>query len=126
MVKTVIDKRKVKEQYKQTVLPMGVYQIKNLANGKVFIGSGKNLPGKFNSHRFQLKQGSHMNRALQEDYKHFGEEKFSFDVLDYLEPKEDPKYDYAADLALLEDMWVEKLQPFGERGYNKRKRTDCQ
>lgn len=117
----MIDKRKIKEQYKQTALPMGVYQIKNLVNGKVFIGSDKNLPGKFNNHRFQLKQGSHMNRALQADYKHFGEENFSFDVLDYLEPNEDPKYDYAADLALLEAMWVEKLQPFGERGYNKRK-----
>ncbi|MGA3086723.1 MAG: GIY-YIG nuclease family protein [Thermodesulfobacteriota bacterium] len=104
----------------------GVYQIKNRANGKVFIGSDKNLPGKFNSHRFQLKQGSHMNRALQEDYKNFGEEKFSFDVLDYLEPKEDPKYDYAADLALHEEMWVEKLQPFGEQGYNKRKGADRQ
>jgi group I intron endonuclease len=124
MAEKVIDKRKIKEHYKQTVLPMGIYQIKNLVNGKVFIGSAKNLPGKFNSHRFQLKQGSHMNRALQEDYSHFGEKKFSFEVLDYLEPKEDPKYDYAADLAVLEEMWIEKLQPYGERGYNKRKGLD--
>jgi len=117
------DKKKLKEQYKQTVTPMGVYQIKNRVNGKVFIGSSKNLPGKFNSHRFQLKQGSHMNRALQKEYTRFGEENFSFDVLDNLEPKEDPQYDYTMDLAVLEAMWIEKFQPYGERGYHKRKGT---
>ena len=42
----MIDKKELKKQYKQTLQPMGVYQIKNLVNGKIFIGSVKNLPGK--------------------------------------------------------------------------------
>jgi hypothetical protein len=81
------DRKTLKDQYKQALQPMGVYQIKNMANGKVFIGSAKNLPGKINSHRFQLKMGSHINRSLQDEYAHFGEENFSFTVLDSLEPK---------------------------------------
>lgn len=115
------DKKTLKDQYKQAVQPMGVYQIKNLANGKIFIGASKNLPGKINSHRFQLKMGSHMNMALQNEFTHFGEINFSFEVLDKLEPKEDPAYDYGLDLDVLEKMWLEKLQPYGERGYHRKK-----
>jgi hypothetical protein len=115
------DKKTLKDQYKQAVQPMGVYQIKNLANGKIFIGASKNLPGKINSHRFQLKMGSHMNKALQNDFTHFGEKIFSFEVLDNLEPQEDPAYDYGSDLNVLEKMWLERLQPYGEKGYHPKK-----
>ncbi len=113
------DKKKLKEQYKQTLRPMGIYQIKNLVNGKILIGSSTNLPGKINSHQFQLKMGSHMNRDLQKEYSEFGSKNFSFEILDTLEPKEDPSYDYSPDLDMLEKLWIERLQPFGERGYHK-------
>jgi hypothetical protein len=116
----MIEKNRIKREYKQTLLPMGVFQIKNLANGKILIGSSTNLPGKINSHRFQLKMGSHMNRVLQKEYTNLGEKNFSFEVLDNLEPKDDPSYDYTIDLNILEKMWIEKLQPFGERGYHKK------
>jgi hypothetical protein len=120
----MIDKNRIKKEYKQTLPPMGVYQIRNLANGKILIGSCKNLPGKINSHRFQLKMGSHRNRALQSDYTCLGEEKFSFEILDKLGAKEDPQYDYTMDLSILEKMWLDKLQPYGERGYHGKKMTD--
>ena len=116
-----MDKKELKKQYKQTVQPMGIYQIKNLTNGKIFIGSAKNLPGKFNSVKFQLEHGSYPHSELQKDFNDFGEKNFSFEVVDYLEPKEDTGYDYTEDLSVLEEMWLEKLQPFGEKGYNKRK-----
>ncbi len=100
---------------------MGIYQIKNLVNEKIFIESGKNLPGNLNSARFQLKMGTFMNQELQSDYNKLGEDKFSFEVIDRLEPKEDLNYNYSEDLKVLEQMWMEKLQPFGEKGYHKRK-----
>lgn len=117
----MVDKKELKKQYKQTLQPMGIYQIKNLSNGKIFIGSSKNLPGKINSSKFQLEHGSHMNKELQKDFTHSGKENFSFETVDYLEPKEDPGYDYTEDLAVLEEMWIDKLQPYDEKGYNKRK-----
>ncbi len=116
----MIDKKELKKQYKQTLQPMGIYQVKNLVNGKIFIGSGKNLPGKLNSSKFQLESGSHMNRELQEDFNQYGKKKFSFEIIDYLEPKEEPNYNYSEDLSVLEEMWKEKLQPYGEKGYNKK------
>jgi group I intron endonuclease len=117
--KQMIDKKELKKQYKQTLPPMGVYRIENLVNGKILIGSSKNLTGKANSYKFQLKQGSHMNRELQGDYNRFGEENFDFEVVDYLEPNDGPDHDYTDDLAALEEMWLEKLQPYGEKGYNR-------
>ena len=117
----MVDKKELKKQYKETQTPMGVYQIKNLVNGRIFIGSSPNLPGKINSYSFQLKMGSHPNSKLQEDFRLHGGENFTFTVLDKLEPKEGAGHDYAKDLKVLEDMWLEKLQPYGEKGYNKKR-----
>lgn len=116
-----MDKKEVRQKYKQTIQPMGVYQIKNLKNGKIFIGSAKNLPGKINSHKFQLKNRLHNNRSLQKDYNEQGEADFVFEILDNLDPKDDPNADYTKELNLLEEMWLEKLRPYDEKGYNKKK-----
>ena len=117
----MIDKKELKKQYKQTLPKMGIYQIRNLVYGKIFVGRSKELAGKFNSSKFQLKAGLHMNRALQKDYTTLGEDKFAFEVVDYLAPKDEPGYDYTTDLKVLEQMWLDKLQPFDEKGYNLRK-----
>ena len=117
-----MNKKELISQYKQTIQPMGVYQIKNTQSGKLFIGSAKNLPGKINSNKFQLKNGSHFNKKLQNDYNEIGEEKFTFEVLDYLKPNDDSAYNYTGDLKALEDLWLENLQPYGEKGYNTKKK----
>ena len=116
-VVTWMDKKELKKKYKQTMRPMGVYQIKNLVNGKIFIGSSSDIPGKINSQKFQLSLGSHMNQELQNDYKLFGSDNFAFEILDYLEPKEDINYDYTDDLKALKEMWIEKLSISSPNGY---------
>lgn len=113
-----MDKKKLIKQYKETLQPMGVYQIKNLVNGKIFIGSSKNLPGKINGQKFQLNLGSHPHEELQKDYNEAGEANFLFEILDYLEPKEDKNYDYTEDLEILKEMWMEKLDTKSPSGYN--------
>ncbi len=79
-----MNKKEIKNKYKQTLQPMGVYQIKNLVNGKIFIGSSANLPGKINSQKFQLNLGSHPNQELQNDYTKLGSDNFAFEIIDYL------------------------------------------
>ena len=115
------DKKELKKQYKQTAQLMGIYQIRNKVNGKLLIGSAMNLPGKINSNKFQLKLRVHKNPALQKDYDEFGVDNFEFEVLDRLEPAGDLNQDYTSDLAMLEEMWLEKLMPYGDRGYHKQK-----
>ncbi len=116
-----MDKKELKKQYKQTLRPMGIFQIKNLANNKIFIASSSNIEGKLNSIKFQLEMGSYINKELQKDFNQLGENNFLFETIDVLEPKQDPGYDYTEDLKTLEDMWIKKLQPFDDKGYNKRK-----
>ena len=102
---------------------MGVFQIRNLATGKVFIGSTLNLAGIFNRHNFQLKAGNHPNKKLQRDWNEFGADNFAFEVLEEVFPRENPDYDYKSDLEFLENLWIEKLRPYADKGYNEPKKT---
>jgi hypothetical protein len=114
-------KKDLKRTYKETHTPMGVYQIRNLVNNKVLIGTAMNLPGILNSHRLQLGAGRYPNKALQADWNEYGPESFAFEVLDELAATEGPGHDYREDLAFLEDLWLEKIEPYEDRGYNKKK-----
>lgn len=118
-----MNRKDLKREYKQILRPMGVFQIRNLMNEKVFIGSSLNLDGIFNRHRFQLEAGSHPSQSLQKDWNDLGAESFAFEVLEEVFPRESLDYDYAADLEVLEDLWLEKAEPYGEKGYNERKKT---
>jgi hypothetical protein len=111
-------KRELKRQYKERVRTAGVFQVKNITTGKVLLGSSLNLEGPLNGHRFMLTIGSHRNEALQKDWNTYGADKFVFEVLEVVTVKDDPHFDIADELTLLEEIWAEKLQPFGERGYN--------
>ena len=73
-----------------------------------------------NGRRLQLADGSHQNKQLQEEVKQYGAEAFVFEVIEVLEEKEEGIFDKAEELKKLEKKWLEKLQPYGERGYNKR------
>ena len=114
--------KELKKEYKQNHPPMGVYQIRNIVNDKVLIGTALNLPGAFNGSRVQLNAGSHMNRALQAEWREYGSDKFVFEILDELKATEGPGYSYREDLAFLEELWLEKSEPYGERGYNQKKK----
>jgi hypothetical protein len=115
----VIDKSTLKRAYKENPPPAGIYQITNTVNGKIFIGKGMNVRGILNSQQAQLKFGSHQNSALQADWKQDGEGKFLFDVVDQLDTANKSPQEIQEDLVTLEELWLEKLQPYGERGYNK-------
>lgn len=102
---------------------MGVFQIRNLENGKVFVGSTMNLAGIFNRFKFELKTGNHLNKSLQKDWNEFGADNFAFEILEEVFPRENPEYNYKSDVECLEDLWLEKLEPYGDKGYNKPKKT---
>jgi hypothetical protein len=111
-------KQELKREYKERKKQAGVFQVKNLANGKVLLGSSMNLQGPLNGHRFMLTIGKHRNEDLQNDWNTFGPDAFVFEVLEVVSMKDDPDFNLADELTLLEQIWLERLQPFGERGYN--------
>ena len=115
-----MDKKALKRDYKETARPMGVFQIRNTLNGKVLVGTSVDLPAILNRLRTQLSYGSHRNRELQKDWNEQGADAFELSILDELPPSDKPVYDPADDLRALEELWLEKLSPFEERGYNAR------
>ena len=112
------NRAELKRQYKETLLPMGVYQIRNKVNGKIFIGNSLNLDGSMNRARFELNFGKHRNQLLQSEWNEYGAENFEFEKVDQLKPGIDPEYDYREDLTALQELWLEKLQPYGDKGYH--------
>lgn len=118
-----MDRKELIRQYKETPRPMGVFRVLNTATGRCLVGTSIDLPSVLNRERAQLRLGGHRNEELQRDWKIFGANAFVFDVLDTLTPPDEPGYDPSDDLRVLEQMWLEKLSPFEERGYNRRPRS---
>lgn len=81
-------KKENKNAYKQLIFRAGIFQIKNLQNGKIFLKTSTDLDRAFNSDRFQLKVGSHRNSQLQADWNALGSENFEFSIFDELKTAE--------------------------------------
>lgn len=112
-----MDRNELKRLYKESKPDAGVFQIKNTVNQKIFIDSTRNLKT-MNGQKFMLEMGSHANPKLQQEWRQYGQEAFVFEVLEVLKIKEDEYIDPKDALKKLEEKWLKKLQPFGERGYN--------
>jgi len=111
-------REEIKREYKERRKPAGIFQIRNKANGKVLLGSSLNLEGPLNAHKFMLAIRRHRNEALQKEWDEYGPEQFAFEILEVVNVKDDPDFNISDELSLLEQIWLEKVQPFGERGYN--------
>jgi hypothetical protein len=124
-----LDKQKKKElasAYAQSFRPMGIFQIRNTENGKIYVGASMDLDGMRN--RIAFIGGLAVPFfELKEDWQHYGAERFVFEILDQLKPLEESQSDrsepakYRKELDALLELWLEKLQPYDNKGYNKRK-----
>lgn len=114
-------RKELKEEYKQKKFQMGVFQIRNKSNGKVFIGSSLDLMAKWNSQKFQLNAGMHPNIELQKDWDDYGEDNFEYEIIEELKQEEGKVRDYRREIKTLETTILEEHQPYEDKGYNKRK-----
>lgn len=111
------NRKELLEQYKQIKTYMGIIKITNKINGKIYIAAYPNLKNKWLTLKSQLDMGRHANLQLQKDWKELGADAFSFEVLE--EKETDEVTDKRWELKQMELPWHEKLQPYGEKGYNK-------
>ncbi len=67
----------------------GVYQIRNIANSKVYIGSaaGHGFVNRRSSHFRLLRMGTHHSIALQRAWNKYGEKSLIFEILLYCDPE---------------------------------------
>lgn len=68
-----------------------VYMIKNVINGKVYIGSSIDANKRYKAHTSHLKKGVHHSIRLQRSFDKYGEEVFVFIVLKYTDKNQHRK-----------------------------------
>jgi group I intron endonuclease len=66
----------------------GIYCIKNLLNGKVYIGQAAHLERRIYEHKYYLKLGKDKSVALQRAITKYGLENFEFSILEYCQCSE--------------------------------------
>jgi hypothetical protein len=114
-------RKELKDEYKQLKPRVGVFQIKNIRTGKIYISSSQALDTILNSQKFQLEMNGHRNEALQKEWNEYGPESFEFEILHELKIPDDTSYDIRKEMKDLEAIVIEEVQPFGEQGYHKKK-----
>ena len=61
---------------------VGIYSIKCIATGKVYVGSSKDIARRWSCHLSMLRNGKHTNKELQKDFITYGIDRFSFRIKD--------------------------------------------
>lgn len=89
----------------------GIYLITNLENNKKYVGKSLDISRRFNEHRMNLNRGTHCNSYLQNAWDKYGEDSFSFSVLEIVKDGEN--------IDKLELEWLTRLDLNNrEKGYN--------
>lgn len=89
----------------------GIYQIKNLANNKIYIGSAVNIKNRWKSHKSRLNLNKHHSIHLQRAWNKYGENSFEFSIIELVEEK--------TKLLDREQFWLDKTNCYNLKiGYN--------
>lgn len=80
----------------------GIYEIRNLIDNKIYIGSARNLNKRKNQHLRSLETKRHHNILLQRAYNKYGKENFVFKILLYCD---------IDNLLLYEQICIDKFKP---------------
>ena len=78
------DLKKRQEQWEK--IPSGVYGIKNIVNGKMYVGESKKPNQRWYLHRTDLRLQKHSNQELQNDFNQYGEV-FVYGMIEFCDDK---------------------------------------
>ena len=107
-------KRQVRAAYKERVVAGGVYAITNTVTGKRLVEATQSLAASRNRFEFARTTGLAVALKLQRDWDTYGPEGFVFEVLEELKKGEtQAQQEFANDLKLLKELWLEKEHPAG-------------
>jgi len=101
--------RKTDMVYEELKSNVAVYAIRNIKNGKMYVGSSSNVKSRWNNHYNTLKKSKHHSVKLQRAWGKYGEDSFVFEVLEYVEKDE---------LIEAEQQYMDFYEAYTECGYN--------
>lgn len=111
------ERARLLQQYNDIPIEAGVYRIRNKINGKILVDTTRNFKT-LNGRTISLNSGTEFNKELQKEWNEFGSDAFIFEVLEKLKPNDNPFVKQKDELIQLKEHWIEKLQPFGDKGYH--------
>lgn len=88
---------------------IGIYKILNITNGKYYVGSSVNINGRWLKHKALLRHNKHENPKLQNAWNKYGEESFSFEIIEECEKEK---------LLNREQFYIDDISNFNEDCYN--------
>lgn len=95
----------------------GIYSIRNVVSGRVYVGSAVNIVARWAVHRSLLADGKHHSRAFQRSWDKHGVVAFEFSVLEFVEDR--------SQLLVREQVWIDQLfAACPKRGLNCRHRAE--
>jgi group I intron endonuclease len=77
-----------------------IYKIRNVVNGKFYVGSTVDSRVRFQTHRRNLKKGKHQSPHMQAAWNKYGEDCFKFEVVEIVECSEN--------LLIAEQKWLDE------------------
>jgi hypothetical protein len=96
------ERRELSRKARDAFPPMGVYAIRDRVNGSVRVASSRNVHAAINRAQFELRQGQHKDRDLQQAWRHDGPGRIAFEVLELVKERTEAGFDYGAELKALE------------------------
>ena len=87
----------------------GIYQIKNIKNGKSYIGSAVNLQSRISKHKWELNKNIHHSNKLQRSWNRHGKQYFIFCLVEIVPD--------TANLIKAEQFWIDLCDSYHD-GYN--------
>ena len=95
----------------------GIYTITNIINGKIYIGESLDVFRRWHTeHIPHLRRNSHYNKGLQNDFNEYGEDNFSFEILERY--SDDNPISTKAKKLILEGYYITQFQNSGISLYN--------
>ena len=90
---------------------MGIYQIRCLVDGRIYVGSTINFSQRWKEHKRLLNRDKHWSRLLQKAWDEYGSRNFIWEILEYVY---DPNV-----LLMIEDEYIRRLKSANRRfGFN--------
>jgi group I intron endonuclease len=86
----------------------GVYQIRNLVNGKVYVGSSEDISSRWKVHLRLIARGNHHSIKLQNAFRKYGQDNFAFEIINHCSEN---------DLLFFEQLFINANDSF-RKGYN--------
>jgi len=95
----------------------GIYNIRNIKNGKIYIGSAINIKNRGHVHINELENNKHHSKHLQHSWNKYGKNNFVFEVIEYTDVQ---------NLLEREQFWIDNTNCLNDKiGYNKYPFAQC-